>query len=356
MPLIRDFNDPNLVPMDNPIEARKNDLLRITEWLKSPAGLKFVAKQGLLRATAGNSSNNRADLAKNIGKGATDAASAIAVILAQIPVAGTGTHFLFNELSSLAFQDASFYSGNRFASMQANYRGTINITKKTLGRKSDANLDTYYNSDPNRVKGVDVYDGINGQVFNTVNDENVELYQDLVPFYFGIQGLKDGINQTIQFLQFRGFFEGNLSDTFNGNWNTVNYVGRGENFYTYQSFSRSITFSFKTAAFAEKEIEVLADKLNALASVTAPTYSDRGFMRGTLVKLTIGDYIRKMPGKIDSISISSDFNTPWEITPGLVLPMLSTVNVQFTPIHENVPQTVTTPGENTFIKNKTYYE
>lgn len=345
MPLIRDFNDPNLVPMDNPVEARKNDLLRITEWLASPAGLKFAAKQGLLRTTAGNNSNNRADLAKNIGKGTTDAASAIAVILAQIPVAGTGTHFLFNELSSLAFQNTSFYANNRFASMQANYRGVININR------SKSIEDQYNKVTPGqRNRGEGIYDPINESVFTE------EEKADLVPLSFKIQGISDGQGTTLRVLQFRGYFGGNLSDSFNGNWNNINYIGRGENFYTYGNFSRTLSFGFSVAASTEQEIEPVTGKVNALASLTAPTYSYDGYMRGTLVKLTIGNYVTNLLGKVDSVSIDTDFNSPWEISPGKILPMVTNINVQFTPIHNFVPQTVLVDDGTAYIGNRTYIQ
>ena len=349
MPLIRDFNDPNLVPMDNPIEARKNDLLRITEWLTSPAGLKFAAKQGLLRATAGNNSNNRDELLRNVGQGATDAASAIAIILAQVPVAGTGTHFLFNELSSLAFQNTSFYAGNRFASMQANYRGTINI-KKSGRVRGEKTIESYYNpvTPGSRERGAGVYDPINESVYTE------ELKEDLVPLSFKIQGISDGVGKTLRILQFRGYFSGNLSDTFNGNWNSVNYIGRGENFYTYGNFSRNLSFGFSTAAFTENELEPMTGKVNALASLTAPTYSYDGFMRGTLVKLTIGDYVTDLLGKVDSVAISTDFNSSWEILPGKVLPMITNITVQFTPIHNFVPQTLVVDDNASFIGKGTY--
>lgn len=359
MPLIRNL-DGNVIadtttaydglkPNTDPVEARKNDLLRITEWLKSPAGLKFAAKQGLLRATAGNSSTNRADLARNIGKGATDAASAIAVILAQIPVAGTGTHFLFNELSSLAFQDSSFYTNNRFASMQANYRGTINI-KKSDRIRGEKTLESYYNpvTPGVRERGTGTYDPINESVFTE------ELKEDLVPLSFKVQGISDGIGKTLRVLQFRGYFSGNLSDSFNGSWNNINYIGRGENFYTYGNFTRNISFGFSVAAFTENELEPMIGKVNALASLTAPTYSYDGFMRGTLVKLTIGDYVTDLLGKVDSITVDTDFNSTWEILPGKVLPMVTNVSVQFTPIHNFVPQTVLVDDGKSYIGKNTY--
>jgi hypothetical protein len=340
MPLIRDFNDPNLVPMDNPIEARKNDLLRITEWLKSPAGLKFAAKQGLLRATAGNNSNNRADLLRNAGQGAVDAASAIAVILAQVPVAGTGTHFLFNELSSLAFQNTSFYTGNRFASMQANYRGTITIkTDRTRRIQEGSALDELYNPAVGgiRERGADYYDDISRDKYVDFED----IKKDLVPFHFGIVEVVDGIPQVSKYLQFRAQFIGQLQDNFNGIWSNVGYVGRAEDFYVYTKFRRSMSFSFRVAAFTKAETPSLLNKVNKLASFTAPTYSESSkFMRGNIVRLTIGDYVKFLPGKIDSVNVVTSFDEPWDVhNPNQIMPTIATVSVQFTPIHNFVPET-----------------
>ena len=339
MPLIRDFNDPNLVPMDNPIEARKNDLLRITEWLASPAGLKFAAKQGLLRASAGNNTNNRDELLTNVGRGAADAASAIAIILAQVPVAGTGAHFLFNELSSLAFQNSSFYAGNRFASMQANYRGAINIktSNQITGKKL---LQDYYTPavEGVRKRGEGYYDSISEDKYVSES----EIKADLVPFHFGLVELNDGIPSVSKILQFRSQFVGQLQDNYNGIWSNVGYIGRAEDFYTYTKFRRAMNFTFRTAAFTAAETPSLLNKVNKLASMTAPTYNDTSrFMRGNIVRLTIGDYVNRLPGKIDRVSVATSFDEPWDTITGQIMPMIATISVQFTPIHNFIPETDT---------------
>ena len=55
-------------------------------------------------------------------------------------------------------------------------------------------------------------------------------------------------------------------------------------------------------------------KLVVLASTTAPTYSnDNGFMRGTLVTSTVGDYIVDQPGFISSVDYSWQTGYPWEV-------------------------------------------
>lgn len=349
MPLIRNFNDPNLVPLDNPIEARKNDLLRITEWLKSPAGIKFAGKQALLRTTGNLESFSAKDIATAAGRGTVEAASAIATILAQVPLNGTGTHFLFNELSSLAFKNNSFYIDNRNAANQANYTGTINI-KKSSKQRGSTTLESMYNpiAPGVRERGEGVYDPINENVFTDAEKE------DLVKLVFRPQTIVNGRVQTLRTLQFRGYFKGDLSDSFDGSWANISYVGRGETFYTYDTFKRNISFGFSVAAMTEAELEPMTGKLNALASLTAPTYSYEGFMRGTLVKLTIGDYINNLLGIVDSVTLSSDFNSSWEVTPGKVLPMVSEVSVKFTPIHNFVPQTTFVDTSGNFIGTSTY--
>ena len=338
MPLIRDFNDPNLVPMDNPIEARKNDLKRVTEWLASPAGLKFAGKQALLRTTGNLESFSPSDIASAAGRGTADAASAIATILAQVPLNGTGTHFLFNELSSLAFQNSSFYAGNRFAANQANYRGTVNIkvSKKTAGKDL---IQDYYNpvTPGIREKGEGFYDDISKDKY--VDSNNIK--KDLVPFHFGLVEVVDGVPVVNKYLQFRAQFIGQLQDNFNGIWSNIGYVGRAEDFYVYTKFRRSMSFSFRVAAFTKEETPSLLNKVNKLASITAPTYSDSNkFMRGNIVRLTIGDYVKYLPGKIDSVNVTTSFDEPWDVyNPNQIMPTIATIAVQFTPIHNFVPET-----------------
>lgn len=326
MPIIRDFNK-DLVPMDNPIEARKNDLIRITEWLNSPAGLKFAAKQGLLRATAGNNSNNRDELLRNVGQGATDAASAIAIILAQVPVAGTGTHFLFNELSSLAFQNSSFYVGNRFASMQANYNGTISI--KTSNRiRGQRLLD---------AAGPDGYGfgraGESDEVgLSGITSEDIKLVNtDTVPVVFSVVGES---NST---LVFRGFTQG-ITDNINASWNNINYVGRGETLYTYNSTTRTLGFTLQVPIFSEAEQDPTYRKANALMSYAYPKYGSTGLAQGTVLKLRIGDLISCFATPT-GISHTVATEVPWSNgNTNLLLPQVLVFNVNVNVIHERLPE------------------
>ena len=156
---------------------------------------------------------------------------------------------------------------------------------------------------------------------------------DIIPFEFNI--VEAG--GASKYLYFRAHLD-SLDDNYSGDWSGTKYIGRAEEFYTYQGFKRDISFAFKMAAFSKEELIPLYKKLNALVGSTAPTYGQAGqFMRGTLSRITIGDYISKQPGFISSVGLSWDTNYPWEIDLDnegyLKVPHLLNISISFTPIH-----------------------
>ena len=157
---------------------------------------------------------------------------------------------------------------------------------------------------------------------------------DIIPFEFNVLGIGDVESK---YLYFRAHLD-SLNDTYNGDWSGTRYIGRAEEFYTYQGFKRDINFGFKLAAFSKKELIPLYKKLNLLVGSTAPTYNKSGeFMRGTLTSITIGNYINNQTGFISSIGLTWNTSYPWEIDLNNenypVLPHLLDVSVSFTPIH-----------------------
>ena len=113
-------------------------------------------------------------------------------------------------------------------------------------------------------------------------------------------------------VHFRAFLT-NFADNHSAIWNGQRYMGRGEEFFAYQGFTRDVSFQFKVVAQSKQEMLPLWQKLNYLASSLYPDYSDQGFMRGNLHKLTIGEYFYRTPGILKSMNISVDDNYPWEI-------------------------------------------
>lgn len=192
-------------------------------------------------------------------------------------------------------------------------------------------------------------------------DDESTLYKDLIPFYFNILGAQAG-NELPEnkFIQFRALLD-SFSDDFTGNWSGTQYIGRAEEFYTYQGFKREISLSFKLAAFSRNELIPLYKKLNKLAGSTAPTYNEGGFfMRGTLVQLKVGDYLDKTTGFISSVGLSWDKNYSWETDEeGLgtqKLPHILNVSVSFTPIHDFEAKTNIDLEEEVYIGKKTFPE
>lgn len=184
--------------------------------------------------------------------------------------------------------------------------------------------------------------------------------KDTVDFYITKINNDGSGNNT--YIHFRSYISG-LSDSYKADWGSFKYMGRGENFYYYNGFSRDISFKFVVPVLSKYEQASVYSKLNYLASLMAPDYvtvggANQGFMRGNLVKLTIGDYITDVPGIIQGVNYTISDETSWDIaknaegnkanitdadadTGGYVMPKLIEVsNFSFIPIHTFIPKTV----------------
>ena len=181
-------------------------------------------------------------------------------------------------------------------------------------------------------------------------DEN----SDFIKFRISVVNNDNPTERT--WITFRAFID-SFSDSFSAQWSGVKYVGRGEQFQTYGGFGREISMGFTVAVQSRQEQKPLYEKLNYLASLCAPDYSDEGFMRGNLVYLTVGDYLTDVPGVLKGISIGGFEQSSWEIAKKLngtplgedgdlfgdaeiaQLPhVLKVSGFSFTPIHNFVPQ------------------
>lgn len=140
-------------------------------------------------------------------------------------------------------------------------------------------------------------------------DSTIAQY-DTIPFYITvINNNGKGINT---YLHFRAYIDG-LSDAYSAEWNAVKYMGRGENFYYYNGFNRDISFNFKVPVLSLFEQQSVYSKLNYLASIMAPDYTDGGFMRGNLIKITIGDYLVDVPGVVTGFTFTPNEEAGWDV-------------------------------------------
>jgi hypothetical protein len=196
------------------------------------------------------------------------------------------------------------------------------------------------------------YDKINASVLYQSSDPKGtsinNINNDLVKFRIGVIDNDTPSKKT--YIHFRAFLD-QISDSYNADWQATKYIGRGENFYTYNGFDRKVSLSWTVTAQSKKELIPMYKKLNYLASVCAPDYSKKGYMRGNIVTLTVGGYFYEQPGIITGLSYDmNEDNDSWEIgiddsspiqSDSTVKELPHTIRVKgfnFIPIHEFVPR------------------
>ncbi len=168
---------------------------------------------------------------------------------------------------------------------------------------------------------------------------------DLCKFRIAVinNGPSEGKKAT--YLHFRAYING-FTDNYAATWNDVQYVGRGNVFKNYSGFTRDIQMGFTIAATSKAELIPMFTKLNFLASSLAPDYTEAGFMRGNMVRMTVGGYLYEVPGVLTSLTYTIPDDTTWEIAidtdgksdPSVKeLPHRIEVSLAFTPVQDFLP-------------------
>ena len=180
---------------------------------------------------------------------------------------------------------------------------------------------------------------------------------DFVKFRFAVINPDQPKKKT--FTHFRAIFNGDITDSMTSNWDSFKYLGRGEEFFNYNGFSRDVSFAFTVFAQSKPELSIMYQKLNYLQSSLTPNFSKSGYMRGNIHQLTIGGYFLEQPGVITSLNYTMPQDSTWEIgipsdskdiesAGGITyrdpsvkeLTHRIDVQVQFKPIHTFLPQIV----------------
>lgn len=332
--------------------ANIDDVARITKLLTTTNGLAWETHNTELNAIAQKSkehwSNKESgNLLKKIGKGLLSAVQLTATTLEQVAVTGTGVHMtpyighsyiqggedrggILGSLLSIGKEgyDAASVAlaGNKVVPGNEGHSKIQNITLSYSGNVESSVFDQFL-----------VHSDLNSSLETRLNEFDEAL--GLIPFVISTITPEDRLYMV---------FQANLDsfdDSYTGNWDTIQYVGRGENLYNYTGFNRDISFSFKAVARTQKELLPLYNNLNHLAGSVAPNYDEQGyFMRGTLASVTIGDLLNDQKGFIKSVKFSWKQEYPWAIgknTAGtedtIIVPHLLDVSISFQPIHDFVP-------------------
>tara|TARA_R110000796_G_scaffold139551_2_gene255688 strand:- start:3885 stop:5642 length:1758 start_codon:yes stop_codon:yes gene_type:complete len=212
-----------------------------------------------------------------------------------------------------------------------------NILNYSLGKRgTDGKVVTV-----DKINAYPIYDSTSPKLEPETND--------LIDFMVGVINpykKKDG-EFVKEWLHFRAYID-SFSDAYNGSWGSTQYMGRPEEVFNYKGFKRKINLSFTVAAQSKPELIKQYKKLNFLASTLAPTISEKGYMSGTLVNLTMGGWCADLTGFIDSLTLGVPQESPWEIgidtngdkdpTTSQLPHIVKVEGFSFTPIHNFVPQ------------------
>lgn len=260
-----------------------------------------------------------------------------------------------------AISRTSRSGSNDNVSAKINYPGFINagtnfqqpqggnpMTTRTLSGDPGVNS-KYYRQQKKKPSQADaLVDGVTGLPLFVLQGQainNRKIHNDLVKFH--IQAIDNDAPEQGVMMTFRAFID-SFNDDYSAGWNPYKYIGRGEKFYTYNDFTRTINVSFKIVALSRCELPRVYQKLSYLASNLAPDYYLGGRIRGPMTKLTVGDYISYQPGIITSLRYTIPKESSWEIAiednntdpniPVKEYPHLVEVDMTFIPVHDFLPR------------------
>jgi len=246
-------------------------------------------------------------------------------------------------LGSTGFFGGDIYNGviNSYTNTPIKYNNgidkpiTIRLNKNTVGTFKNANREVRIGSGrQDQINLTPIFSSLAGTIGDKINIPGIgeKNINDLVKFR--IQALNGDDPTQADWMIFRAYLT-QFSDNTDAKWNTVNYAGRGEDFFIYGGFSRKIQIGFKVAALSATEMQPMYQKLNYLMGNLMPDYKDDNIMRGPLVKMTVGNWLDGQDGILNSVSYTVPNDSPWEIgleDEYLILPHVVEVSMTFTPI------------------------
>lgn len=207
---------------------------------------------------------------------------------------------------------------------------------------STKNIEINFNlGDPGKAIGGELIDKVNHLPLYTSDTKGTTKYTDAKVsskdiITFKIQAYNPNVPNYVN-IHFRAYLN-QISDQYGSEWEATKYIGRGENFYTYKGFDRKISLSWTVVAQSKQELLPMYEKLNYLASLCAPDYSKSGYMRGNILTLTVGNYIKEQRGILQGLTYEmNDENATWDIDKE-VPHLIKVSGFSFIPLHDFAPR------------------
>jgi len=360
--------------------AVKDDIQRLTKFFASPQGVNFAIKQNIastiyqviVTGPQGSVRYNSIPIEEIFSRIENNIYSPISTY-AQIAAGGTGV--LHVDRSLFGEKSKTYSSINNLAlpkpvgqsypllrtTPESSLQQKVNNTDKLqdLYKVIELNKDLQQTTKKNRYSVTGSYKvkdklrretyslsesgsltdiiAISGIISGSDSDSLGELQKaDLIEF--SIQAINNDTPSLTDYIFFRAYLD-SLTDSFNSTWDPYKFIGRGENFHSYTGFTRGISLNFKIYCGENQEyIDPTYKKLNYLASLMTPDYSKIGYPRGNLIKLTIGNYVKNLPGILTGLVFSLPVDYGWDIENTKVPNTIDVTSFNFTPIHTQLPK------------------
>ena len=225
--------------------------------------------------------------------------------------------------------------------ISADYVEYDNWTNKTAANATKPGVSGEYANNTNgKPKALDIYgsknnnlrmatsfmsDGINmlGVLDGTRKIDNNAYYpawkewkpyeDDLIAFFF-----YDVVND--KYIPFRATVKA-ISEGNTAFWDELRFIGRADQLYSYNGFSRTLTFSFNVVINSITELLPTWKKINYIASAVKPSNYTTGqkvaqkfnrFIVPPMFMITIGDLYKFQPMVITSINVNIPDDASWE--------------------------------------------
>lgn len=155
----------------------------------------------------------------------------------------------------------------------------------------------------------------------------------------------DLVKVKIGSLQFRGYITA-FSDSYTPNFADVNYIGRPDTLKVYKTTTRSISLAFKVAAFSDKDLKGIYNKVEALVKSTTMAGATSGggqYLLGPMTRLTVGNWITNAPIVVSALKLDTNpTEYTWDINHEV--PHIIDVSLDCTVLASNNDKPFTTDG------------
>jgi hypothetical protein len=375
------------------------DIIRMTKFLGSPAGLLFIARQNALAISPRTVrfDSNIPVLNKRFSIGlptltqrfnefyspTSTILSAARILRAPVPNAGLiGGVFdrndpfgpsafgedeytrVVKDTQQQSFNGESAIPDGLANNVLSNIPGANNLkpftnllklpkkgdffTNLEIGKSDifdDTKIDESINKSEIKLSAAGFLDGVGKnlvEAFSGIESTNIEAEKNGMPFYF-----KDLRTDTYVF--FRAYLQG-ITENISPEWNPETYIGRAEPVYSYVKTERDISFNLTLAAQTRTELDKIYQKMNRLTSMCYPQYKTDNLFDGqtgrtrskppfTRIRLgeMYGDSGMGLLGFMKSVTYTVADNSTWEHEKGYRVPKIVEVSVNYQVLHDESP-------------------